>query len=296
MRSAARWGGSAAAAAAGGGAGAALASAWRDGVDHAALAAAQHGEAAARAQAQLAKLTAAATAAERRHQAHVEARRAAAAAGRSGGGGGGSGGGGGGARGREVAVDVGPGEVAAIGRRHRAAPINNSELAHAEVGKAERVLQEHRRKSLAAETALANLEQALLVRCTSLRHTHSSDAAFASLVIVTPLSVAAPHHPQFKQLAEKRRQRTEEAHAVEPWSKAPSRDTGGLRARGSERSASGRPAQPSGKPKQPPPPPRGGGALPAVAGGRHGAPGVSNLCDPFWLRFTYVAPVLVTKY
>jgi hypothetical protein len=27
-----------------------------------------------------------------------------------------------------------------------------------------------------------------------------------------------------------------------------------------------------------------------------GAPGVSNLCDPFWLRFTYAAPVLVTKY
>ena len=26
------------------------------------------------------------------------------------------------------------------------------------------------------------------------------------------------------------------------------------------------------------------------------APGVSNLCGPFWLRFTYVAPVLVTKY
>eukprot|EP01047_Picozoa_sp_COSAG01_P047889 COSAG01_NODE_4617_length_4876_cov_14.078082_2_plen_76_part_00 len=26
------------------------------------------------------------------------------------------------------------------------------------------------------------------------------------------------------------------------------------------------------------------------------APGVSNLRDPFWLRFTYVAPVLVTKY
>jgi hypothetical protein len=183
VRSAARWGGSAAAARARGGAGAALASAWRDGVDHAALAAAQHGEAAARAQAQLAKLTAAAAAAERRHQAHVEARRAAAA-----------GRGGGGVQGRELAVDVGPGEVAAIGRRHRATPMNNSELAHAEVGKAERVLQEHRRKSLAAETALANLEQALLVRCTSFRHTHSSDAAFASLVIVTPLNVAAPRH------------------------------------------------------------------------------------------------------
>ena len=26
------------------------------------------------------------------------------------------------------------------------------------------------------------------------------------------------------------------------------------------------------------------------------APGVSKICDPFWLRFTYVTPVLVTKY
>jgi hypothetical protein len=27
-----------------------------------------------------------------------------------------------------------------------------------------------------------------------------------------------------------------------------------------------------------------------------GTPGVSILCGPFWLRFTYVTPVLVTKY
>jgi hypothetical protein len=41
---------------------------------------------------------------------------------------------------------------------------------------------------------------------------------------------------------------------------------------------------------------RGRVAREQVARLRGGAPGVSNLCGPFWLRFTYAAPVLVTKY